>query len=167
MPTEDRARVALAIVVAVIGAIAITKAGIDPRDGLIRWLVFSLAAGLVINNQEGKSVLFLLVASALTGLGLVATLVWLALLRDGVIPALSGITVDFVRRPLYGGLLLGGVWVGSIGSVLVCSLSRPFTLSLLRDALSVDLARARRVEKLLRLFFAIGSAAGLLVYSIL
>jgi hypothetical protein len=65
MKNDDRARIALAFVLSVLGAIAVTKAGIDPRDGILRWLIFSLVAGIVINTQEGKPIPFLLSASAL------------------------------------------------------------------------------------------------------
>jgi hypothetical protein len=77
MAHDDRARVAVSLVLAVVGAIAITKVGIDARDGVVRWLAFSLAAGLVINTPEGKPTVLLLTASAHAGLGLVVTLVCL------------------------------------------------------------------------------------------
>jgi hypothetical protein len=78
MAHDDRARVAVSLVLAVVGAIAIRKVGIDARDGVVRWLAFSLAAGLVINTPEGKPTVLLLTASAHAGLGLVVTLVCLA-----------------------------------------------------------------------------------------
>ena len=167
MAHDDRACEALSLVLAVVGPIAITKAGIDARDGVVRWPTFSLAAGLAINTPEGKPTVFLLTASALAGLGLVVTLVCLALLRDGVLPALSGVRIDLSTRPYYGATLMAGLWLGSSLSVLACSFSRPLTLSLMHDALALRLSQASRVEKPLRLFVAIGSAVGLLIYSIL
>jgi len=142
MAHDDRARVTLSLVLADVGAIAITKAGIDARDGVVGWLAFSLAAGLVINTPEGKPTVFLLAASALAGLGLVVTLVCLALLRDGVLPALSGVRIDFLTRPYNGATLMVGLWLGSSLSVLAGSFSRPLTLSLMHDALAVRLSQA-------------------------
>jgi hypothetical protein len=66
----------------------------------------------VINTQEGKPTGFLMAASVLAALGLVATLVWLALLNDGVLPALSGVRIDFSKRPYYSAALMGGLWLG-------------------------------------------------------
>ena len=166
MDKEDGARIALAVVLSVIGAIAVTKAGIDPRDGILRWLVFSVAAGVVINTQDGKPLKFLIAASALVSFGFILTLLFLALLGEGVIPAMSGVRVDMVNRPLYGSTLLMAIWFGSSIGVLVCSLSRPVTLRLLRNVLAIKLKEAQRVEKLLRLFVAISGAAALLLYSV-
>jgi len=72
MKSEDSARIAPAFVLSVVGAIAVTKAGLGPRDGVLRWLVSSLVTGIVINTQEGKPLPFWLSASALAALGLVS-----------------------------------------------------------------------------------------------
>lgn len=65
----------------VVGALAITKAGITPRESILRWLISALVAGILVNTQEGKKSLYLLVASVVASLGLVGTLLWLAFFR--------------------------------------------------------------------------------------
>ena len=165
MNQDDVARIALAVTLSVVGAIAVTKAGIDVRDGIMRWLIFSFVAGIVINTQEGRSTGTLAVGAGVVAVGLIGVILWLALLNDGVVPALSGVRIDVLGRPIYSSAVLGSLWIGSAATVLVCAFARPMTLSVIHSALAIDVKTAKRVEKLLRAFVAIAGAASLLVYS--
>ena len=69
MEKTDIEKLAFCCVLAVIGAVAITKpelsGDIGLSEGIIRWLFFALACGLVINDQLGRP-LKIIAASAMS-----------------------------------------------------------------------------------------------------
>ena len=128
MNQQDAGRIAFGVVLGVVGAVAITKSGLNPQESILRWLIFALVTGVLVNTQDGKKLPFILTAAALSALGLIATVLWLALLGEGVIPSLSGVKIDLAHRPLFGTALLSGLWLVSAVAVLVCALSRPVSI---------------------------------------
>jgi len=167
MNQEDAGRLALGAILGVIAAVAITKTGLSPRESILRFLIFAVVAGIVVNTQEGKRMSFLLLASVLSAFVLVGTFLWLAVLGEGVIPAISGKEVNLVDRLPFAATLLTGIWIISAISVFVCALARPMTLGLFRNALSLDVDKAKSIETLLKVFVSIGGTAYLLISSIL
>lgn len=128
MNQQDAGRIAFGVVLGVVGAVAITKSGLNPQESILRWLIFALVTGVLVNTQDGKKLPFILTAAALSALGLIATVLWLALLGEGVIPSLSGVKIDLAQRPLFSTALLSGLWLVSAVAVLVCALSRPVSI---------------------------------------
>ncbi len=58
MSSDNTGRIAFVGILGVIGAVAITKPELHGQtgvnEGIVRWLLYSLACGLIINSQEGK-----------------------------------------------------------------------------------------------------------------
>jgi hypothetical protein len=167
MNQQDAGRLATGVILGVVGAVAITKSGLSPQASILRWLLFALAAGILVNTQEGKRLSYLTAAAALSAFSLVATVLWVALLNDGVIPSVSGAKIDFSNRLLFGATLMSGIWVLSTAAVLVCSLSRPVTLGLIHNVLSIEIDQAKKIETLLKVLVSIVSTGLLFIFSIL
>ena len=167
MNREDAGRLAFGIAIGVVGALAITRSDLSPRDAILRWLIFSLVAGVIVNTQDGKKGPYLLGAAALSSLGLVGTVLWLALLGEGVIPDLSGVRVDLIHRLSFSATLLFGLLFTSAFSVFVCAFARPIILGLLHKAMSIEVERAKRIEQLLNVVVKIVGTVSLLLFSIL
>ncbi|RJG00814.1 hypothetical protein [Noviherbaspirillum sedimenti] len=110
----------------------------------------ALVTGILVNTQEGKRIPYLLAAAVLSALSLVATVLWVALLGEGVIPALSGVRVDLINKLPFAAVILSGLWFGSAVAVFVCAFSRPVTLGLLHNVISLDLDKAKKIELLLK-----------------
>ena len=55
MNKEDAGRLATGLVIGVVGAVAITKSGLSPRKSILRWLIFALVAGVLVNTLENLS----------------------------------------------------------------------------------------------------------------
>ncbi len=167
MNQQDAGRIAFGVVLGVVGAVAITKSGLNPQESILRWLIFALVTGVLVNSQDGKKLPFILTAAALSALGLIATVLWLALLGEGVIPSLSGVKIDLAHRPLFGTALLSGLWLVSAVAVLVCALSRPVMVGLLHNVLAIELEKAKKVETLLKVLVSIAGTVLLAIFSIL
>ncbi len=167
MNQQDAGRIAFGVVLGVVGAVAITKSGLNPQESILRWLIFALVTGVLVNTQDGKKLPFILTAAALSALGLIATVLWLALLGEGVIPSLSGVKIDLAHRPLFGTALLSGLWLVSAVAVLVCALSRPVMVGLLHNVLAIELEKAKKVETLLKVLVSIAGTVLLAIFSIL
>lgn len=56
MNQQDAGRLAIEVVLGVVGAVAITKSGLSPRESLLRWLIFALVTGILVNTQEGRDI---------------------------------------------------------------------------------------------------------------
>ncbi len=167
MNQQDAGRIAFGVVLGVVGAVAITKSGLNPQESILRWLIFALVTGVLVKTQDGKKLPFILTAAALSALGLIATVLWLALLGEGVIPSLSGVKIDLAHRPLFGTALLSGLWLVSAVAVLVCALSRPVMVGLLHNVLAIELEKAKKVETLLKVLVSIAGTVLLAIFSIL
>lgn len=167
MNQDDMGRLSVGIILGVVGAVVITKAGITPRDAILRWLIFALVTGILLNTQEGRKLSYLLIAAVLSALSLVLAILFLGLLGQGVIPSLSGIKVDFANNPIFAVTFLSIVGIGSTIAVLVAAFSRPITLGLLQNFNSIDLVKAKNIESLLKLTISIAGLAALLIFSII
>jgi hypothetical protein len=167
MTREDVGRLAIAVVLGVIGAVAITKPELSPQEAILRWLIFALVTGVIVNTQEGKSGFYLLGASVLSSLSLVCTILWLGLLGEGVIPSVSAVKLDLINSPAFAATVLSGLWFVSSLAVFVCAFSRPITLGLIHDVIAIELDKAKKIESLLRVLVSAVGTLMLLIFSII
>ena len=63
MNQQDAGRIAFGVVLGVVGAVAITKSGLNPQESILRWLIFALVTGVLVNTQDGKKLPFILTAA--------------------------------------------------------------------------------------------------------
>jgi hypothetical protein len=89
------------------------------------------------------------------------------MLNEWVIPAFSGGPVELSLEAAFGVLVLAGLFLVSVTAVAVCAFSRPVTLALLNDVLSMDIDHAKKIETLLKVLVSIGGTVALIVFSII
>ena len=79
---------ASAALLGVIGTIAITKpdlaGGAVLNEGVMRWLLYCIAGGLVINTQSGRPLRVLFVASLFSSVVLVATMCFMSFIGGAI-----------------------------------------------------------------------------------
>lgn len=165
MNQEDAGRLAIGVILGVVGAVVVTKTGLTPRDAILRWLIFAVVTGILVNTQEGRKLSYLLAAAVLSSLSLVSTVLFLALLGQGIL-SISGVKVDFINNLPFAVTFLSVLWLGSSIAVLVSALSRPVTLGILHNVISIDLDKAKRIETLLKVLVSIAGTTALIIFSI-
>ena len=162
MTNEALPRIALGVVVGAISAVAITKTGLTPQSATLRWIVYCVVTGIIINTQTGMSARNLLLAGFCSALGLVGVILWMLLLGEGVIPAMSGIALDIHTMRFFVLSLLGGLLVVSTLGVSIGALARPATLDVLQMVAKINTARAKKIESFLKILVSIAGTAALL-----
>lgn len=155
MSPDERARVALGVVLGGLAAVAITKAGLTPQSATLRWIAYCVVAGILINTQTGIKLRELGLASILSALGLVGAVLWMILLGAGAIPALSGVSLDISERPGFATSILVGLFGVSAIGVLIGGLARPATLDVLQRMTQIDLAKAKKIESFIKVLVSI------------
>jgi hypothetical protein len=161
MTKDDKARVALGLIVGGIAAVALTKNGLSHQQATLRWIAYCVVAGVVINSQRGMNLRDLLVAASLSALGLVLAILWMSLLGRGELPDVSGAKLDFNRAPAFSSAVVGGLLFVSTFGVTVGGFARPATLDLLQRVAEIDLEKAKRIEAFLKVLVSICGVAAL------
>ncbi len=100
MSVEDRAYLVGAGILGVLGAIAITKSNVNIPQALFWWLVYATSCGILINTQQGRSFLFLVVGGLISSASLVAALGVVIFFNEGELP-ISGNEINCINRPVY------------------------------------------------------------------
>jgi hypothetical protein len=157
------------MILGVLCAVAITKTDLTPQSAVIRWLVYCVVAGALINTQRGESVTCLLLSSAMSASVVLLCILWISLIGSGELPiTVSGRKLQFDQSHIqYNTMVLGGLWALSVSGVLVCTYSRPAVLTLLGQVESISTARAENLENLLKITVSIAGSLGLLVAALL
>ena len=158
-------RIAAGIFLAAVCAVTITKPDLPARDAILRWLLFALVAGLVINSQDGEPPKTLALAAALTASGLLSTLVWLAFLGKGTIPV-SGATIDLQNDFRWSITFLLSLWLVTCIGVAVCACARPVTVQALEAISSMSIDQAKNFESALKLIISISGTAALAFFAL-
>ena len=78
------------------------------NEGIVRWLLYSLACGLIINSQEGKPFKIISSAAIVSSSALVATIFFKYFLLGGV--PVSGIIINFDTKAVFASQLLAGLF---------------------------------------------------------
>jgi len=169
MNNDNVGRVALLGLLGVIGAVAITKSGMDSgagfNEGVIRWLLYAIACGLIVNTQDGKPFKIILFAASISALTLVSTISLKMLLIGGV--SLSGTVIDFNVKTEFVLQLLVGLYVLSILAIIMSSYSRGILLSLLDNLFAIELSKAKKIEAILNRVVSIGAVFFIIIYTII
>lgn len=161
MTTQDFGRMALGAVVGGLAAVAITKAGLTPQSATLRWIAYCVVSGLLINTQVGMRLKYLLLAAFISALGLVVAVLWMVLLGQGAIPALSGIPLDLMLRPRFASAVLAGLLIISILGVTIGAMARPATLDVVQKLSEIDVEKAKKIESFLKVLVSITGTAAL------
>ena len=121
---------AFCCVLAVIGAIAITKLELagDPghSEGIIRWLLFALACGLVINDQKGRPFKVMAASAIATFTILVFVITFKSYL--GNVIRLSGAEISVTQNPGVFSVMMLALLITSVLGIVICSYARGITL---------------------------------------
>jgi hypothetical protein len=158
-------RIASAIFLAAVCAVAITKLDLPARDAMLRWLIFTVVAGLVVNSQVGEPPKVIAVAATLTATGLLGALLWLALLGRGTIPGLSGFRIDLQNDLIWSSAVLLSLWLATCIGVAICAYARPVTIQAFKIIGSLDIKKAKQFESALNLILSIAGAAFLAFFA--
>lgn len=161
MTTEDYGRVALGAVIGGVAAVAITKAGLTPQSATLRWIAYCIVAGLLINTQVGMKIKQLMLAGFVSALGLVVAVLWMVLLGQGVIPALSGISLDLLHGTGFASAVLLGLLIISTLGVTIGSMARPATLDVIQKLSQIEVEKAKKIESFLMILVSITGTAAL------
>ncbi len=161
MDNGDGARMALGMAVGGIAAVAITKIGLNPQSATLRWIVYCMVAGIVVNSQIGMRASRLAFAGSLSAVALVVAISWMLLLGRGAIASISGVPIDLESDPSRAMKILGGLFVISWMGVVIGGLARPATLDLIQRVVSFDLEQAKKLESLLKIVVSIAGIAAL------
>jgi hypothetical protein len=165
MTTEDVGRLAFSAILGAILAIAITKPGLDMGAYVLRFVIFAVAAGIIVNTTEKWRLAYLVVASAMCTVAVMGTLLWIALIHHGVIASLSSVRLDFHSEQTFALQVLAVFSLACFIGVLLGALARPVTVDLLQRLLSVDLAKAKRIEAFLNVLVGISGTLAMLYFS--
>ena len=155
MDNQQVARIAAGIFLAAVCAVAITKPDILTQEAMLRWLIFTVVAGLVINSQKGEAPKILALGAVLAASGLVGALMWLALLGKGTIPSVSGIRIDLKGDLMWSLAVLFSLWLVTCIGVATCALARPLTVQAFKAVGAINIADAKRFESALKLIISI------------
>jgi len=162
-------RIAFVGILGVIGAVAITKPELNGQtgvnEGIIRWLLFSLSCGLIINTQEGKRLSVITVAALVSSATLILTIAFKVFLTGGV--PVSGVIINYETNPLFSSQLLFWLLVITTLAIIMASYSRGIVLSLLNNLFEIELTKAKRIEAILNKIVSIGAVASVVIFSIL
>lgn len=161
MTSDDYARMALGAVAGGIAAVAITKAGILPQSAVLRWIVYCVVAGVLLNTQTGMKFAKLMLTSFVSALGLMGTVLWMVLLGEGTIPSLSGVPIDLKHKTAFASTLLVGLLFVSTAGVAIGAMARPAILELVQELGDIDLEKAKRIESFLKVLVSIAGTAAL------
>lgn len=168
MGKADIEKLAFVCILAVVGAVAITKSDLTGdaglSEGIIRWLLFTLACGLIINDQEGRPFKAILISSLASSLVLVLVIIFKSYL--GNVIYLSGAEISARQNPDVFAVIIAILLFASVVAVIICSYARGVTLSLLNSLMSIDLEHAKKVEAILNKVVSIGAIGAVIVFSI-
>jgi hypothetical protein len=165
MEKVDIGKMASCCILAVLGAIAITKPDLTQNEGILRWLFFALACGLVINDQEGRP-LKIIAASAIAASIILVLVITFKSYTVSLIP-FSGSKISVTQNPdLYSFIMLA-LFIASFLGVVICSYARDIVLSLLNNLINIELEQARKVEAILNKIVSIGAVTMVIIFSIL
>jgi hypothetical protein len=171
MTNDEAGRMAFGTVIGGLAAIALTKADLSVQSSVLRWIIYCVLAGIVVNTQQGIPLKRLVLAGLCSAVGLVVAILWmLALGRGSKIPLViskvslygspSGpATVDAMTAALF----IAGILILSTFGVVVGGLARPAALDLVQRLGSVDVAKAQNIEKVLKIAASIIGVAALFV----
>ncbi|MGR5339335.1 hypothetical protein ACPV50_05380 [Vibrio astriarenae] len=169
MEKMDIEKLAFCCVLAVIGAVAITKselygdAGLN--EGIIRWLFFALSCGLVINDQIGRPLKVILTTAAASSITLIAVITFKSYL--GKVIKLSGAEISVIENPDIFALIMLALLLVSILGIAVCTYARGMVISLLTKLAEFELEKAEKIEKILNKVVSIGAVAGVILFAII
>lgn len=159
-------RIAAGVFLAAVCAVTITKTDLPARDAVLRWLIFTVVAGLVVNSQAGEPPKILALAATLAASGLLGALLWLALLGRGTIPAVSGVRIDLQNDFQWSAAVLFSLWLATCIGVAVCACARPITIQVVQAIGSLNIDQAKRFESALKLIISIAGTAVLAFFAL-
>jgi hypothetical protein len=166
MDDDNVGRISLLGILGVIGAVAITKPELNGQTGvnedIIRWLLYSLSCGLIINTQEAKRLSVISVAALVSAATLILTIAFKVFLTCGVL--VSGVIINYETKPVFTSQLPGGLFVISTLAIIMASYSRGIVLSLLNNLFQMELIRAKKIEAILNKVVSIGAVAAVIIF---
>ncbi len=169
MEKADIEKLSFVCILAVVGAVAITKPDLTGdagfSEGIIRWLLFTLACGLVINDQEGRPFKIILTSSLAASSVLVLIITFKSYYLGDAIH-LSGAEISVKQNPDVFAVIIAILLFASVVALIICSYARGTTLSLLNSLMSIDLEQAKKVEAILNKVVSIGAIAAVIIFSI-
>jgi len=170
MGSDDIGRISIAGILGVVGAVAVTKPElVGPtglNEGIVRWIFYIIACGLVVNTQEGKPFLTLFFASLFSAFTLIATISFKLFILSGGI-RLSGVEINFISNFKLTTIILFVLFVASTTAIILSSYSRGLILSLLDQLFSVEIEKAQKIEAILNRVVSIGTIGAIIVFSII
>jgi len=169
MSNKDGEKRAFICVLAVVGALAITKSELTGdaglSEGIIRWLLFSLACGLVVNDQEGRPfgvIFFSAIAATLVMISVITFKFYL-----GKVIRLSGVEIGLNENVYLYLEIITVLAIATIAAIIICSYARGFTLTMLNGLLKIELEKAKRIESLLNKIVSILTISLFIIFAIL
>lgn len=163
---KDVATLAFALVISALFAASVTKSDLGLPESIVRYLIYSVVTGIILNTAEGRTFIYIAISSVVSASAVLGVLGWIALLNDGIIGSISGARLDFRSNPRFATAVCVGLFVVSAFGVFIGSLARPITLDLLKKTLAMELSEAKRIESLLNVLVKIGGTAALLIFSV-
>ena len=162
MVQQSVARFALGMIIGAVAAVAITQP-VSMNAALMRWVVYCVVAGILINPPSGATLLSLVSGGIISSIGLMGALGWIAAIHRGVIPNISAEMLDLVNDTSFAAAILGGLFFASVVGVTVGGLARPVALELIQRAGNTEPTQARNIEAWLRAIAAIAGTGWLLL----
>jgi hypothetical protein len=159
-------RIAAGVFLAAVCAVTITKPDLTPRDAMLRWLIFAIVAGLVVNSQDGEPPKVITLAATLAASGLLGALLWLALLGKGTISAVSGYPIDLRNDFMYSTAVLLSLWLVTCIGVAVCACARPITVQAFKAIGSLNIDEAKKFESALKLVISTAGTLALTFFAL-
>ena len=169
MEKKDLEKLAVVCLLGVIGAVAITKpelsgeAGIN--EGIVRWLLYSLACGLIINDQNGRPFNVIAISSFLSSISLILVICYKSII--GNVIHLSGSEISIKQNPKLFLFLMFLLLVVSFVAIVISSYARGGVLSLLDNLFKTEISKAKKIEAILNKVVTIGTVAAIIIFSIL
>jgi hypothetical protein len=162
MTKTDVARIALGMVIGAVAAVAITQAS-STNAALMRWLVYCVVAGVLINPPAGYTLASLLIGGIISSTGMLGALGWIAFLNHGVIPNFSLVRLDLVNETAFGASILSSLFLVSVFGVTIGGLARSAILEVLERLSTTDPALGRNIQAWINTAVVVAGAGWLLL----
>lgn len=169
MSKIDKEKLAFCCVLAVIGAVAITKpelsGGAGLNEGIIRWLFFVLSCGLVINDQYGRPFKVIAISALASSITLISVITFKSFLGKKM--RLSGAEISIFDNPDIFTVIMLLLLIVNVVGIVMCSYARSIVITLLTKLIEFDLEKAERIEKILNRVVSVSAIAGVVVFAVI
>lgn len=158
---DDIPRVALGSLISILGAISLTKAG-GLNDSILRWLMFGIGCGCVINKDNSSRFVFTLFASLISTLVFILVICWAAMISvitGAMPPNMSTVPIDFNIYSMRSVVFIGLIYTVTTILIVASAYSRPLIFGILDAFSRIRTEDAQRWEVLVNLVIKIATVS--------